>query len=114
MPVSDQFAVSAVAIPAAPIAIKPMPMGRLPLRARITPSARNAPDAASAIAPRATLTLFFNSPQFIAAAAPIVAAPATIRPIPNGMFAPENASRAPTANIAPPITSMIAPTTIFT
>ena len=112
--ISDQFAVSTVAIPAAPIAIRPIPMGRLPLRARITPSASAAPDATRKIALRTVLILLFSISQLRAAAAPIETAPAIIKPIPSGTFAPLNASRAPTASRAPPITSVIALTAALT
>ena len=80
----SQFAVSAVCNTGCTECNQANANGEIAAQRRITSSARNAPMQRARLLQETTLTLFFNSPQFIAAAAPIVAAPVTIRPIPNG------------------------------
>ena len=105
-----QFTAAVAANPAAPATIKPIPSGMFaPLNARIAPTARSAPLTTAVTAPIGPFKAFEIVPQLIAITAANPTAPATIRPMPSGIFAPENVRIAPMASRAVLSSAVITP-----
>ena len=93
---------------AAPAAIRPMPRTMpAPVRAKIKPVTNMSDAPIAMIFPRGPCSFADIAFQFKAAAVPSAAAPATMRPMPSGMFAPEKARIAPiTSSPVPRIASV--------
>ena len=94
--IASQFSATAVASDTAPAIIKPIPRGKFaPENVNTAPSTNSALPSSKAISETTCLILIVVLSQLIATVVAINAAPAIIRPIPSGIFAPENVNRAP-------------------